>query len=152
MRISPLSFTLLWLLVLVVVSTADAKRRSRVGGAAALKKKSDFGGKKRGKPNLLRLKLGSGLMKGAAKTGLNRITRNGEMKCSVHTLALFLDISFTSFSSICISIISTWQRHTYLMHLRIPPQKGTQKWIWSSIQYWTSMSANCSDLVLMAIR
>ncbi|EUB56568.1 hypothetical protein EGR_08594 [Echinococcus granulosus] len=112
------------------VSTADAKRGSRVGGAAALKKKSDFGGKKREKPNSLRLKLGSGLMKGAAKTGLNRITRNGEMKCSVHTLASFLDISFTFFS---------------------PPQKGTQKWIWSSIQYSTSMSANCSDLVLIEI-
>ncbi|KAH9281751.1 hypothetical protein ECG_05756 [Echinococcus granulosus] len=80
MRISPLSFTLLCLLVLVVVSTADAKRGSRVGGAAALKKKSDFGGKKGEKPNSLRLKLGSGLMKGAAKTGLNRITRNVLLK------------------------------------------------------------------------
>ncbi|EUB56567.1 hypothetical protein EGR_08593 [Echinococcus granulosus] len=140
--------------MLVFVLTVDAKRHHRSCEAVVLHKKSIFGRGNMEKPHSLKQKLVKTAAKHALKTGRKKFAHKSEIKRFLHTLALFLDISLTPLSlSIYTSIISTWQRYFYLIHLKISRshRKMAWKWIWTSIQYWTSISTNCSEFTLISI-
>ncbi|CUT99394.1 expressed protein [Echinococcus multilocularis] len=77
MRVSLLSLAILFLLVLVVVSTADAKRHHRSGDAMLIQKKSIFRGKSKEKPKSWKQKLQDQAIKQVVKGSLKKITRKG---------------------------------------------------------------------------
>lgn len=77
MRVSLLNLTLLCLLVLLVVSTAGARKHHRGAETVAIEPKSIFGKKNKEKPKSFREKLQKTAMKYAVKEGLKKITNKG---------------------------------------------------------------------------